>query len=104
MSFNNLTTLIAVSLTARDVNQAQLATTRRETVRGGSTPASLRVTVSARCYQSMSPGIVCGTAVGTRLISPSKQRNFYFVNTSNYPQTIMNTLLLNPGSHMVIRK
>jgi hypothetical protein len=36
------------------MNRAQLAMTRRETVHGGSTPASMRVMVIANCARFMS--------------------------------------------------
>ncbi len=36
------------------MNRAQLTTTRRETVHGGSTPASMRVMVVANCARSTS--------------------------------------------------
>ena len=39
---------------ARDMNWEHLPETRREPIHGGSTPASMRVTVSGRCSQSMS--------------------------------------------------
>ncbi len=46
-----------------DMNRKHLAETRREPIRGGSTSASMRLTVSARCFRSISPGIICGTVV-----------------------------------------
>ncbi len=46
-----------------DMNRKCLAETRREPIRGGSAAASLRLTVSARYFRSMSPGIICGAAV-----------------------------------------
>jgi hypothetical protein len=48
------------------MNRAQPATTRRETVHGGSTPASLRVMVVANCARFISLA-VNGTAVRRKM-------------------------------------
>jgi hypothetical protein len=40
-------------LLTTDMNRKHLAETRREPIHGGSASASLRMTVSARCFQSM---------------------------------------------------
>ncbi len=54
--------ITAAPLTVRDINRAQPPTTRRETIHGGSTPASMRLMVVDRCLRFMSL-TVNGTAV-----------------------------------------
>ena len=54
MSFNNLTTLTAVSLTARDVNRAQLAMTITRMDAGVEPPWMVSRRVVADCARFMS--------------------------------------------------
>ncbi len=57
MSFNNLTTLTAVSLTVRDVNRAQLATTITRMDAGVEPPWTVSRRVVAGCYTFGSPRV-----------------------------------------------
>jgi len=50
------------------MNRAQLATTRRETVHGGSTPASLRVMVVANCARFTSLAVKVTAVYVARLL------------------------------------
>jgi len=50
------------------MNRAQPATTRRETVHGGSTPASLRVMVVANCTRFTSLAVIVTAVYVARLL------------------------------------
>ncbi len=51
------------ALFTTDMNRKHLAETRRKPIHGGSAATSLWLTVSARCFRSMSLDIICGTKV-----------------------------------------
>jgi hypothetical protein len=68
----------------RDINRVQLASTRRETIHGGSTPASLRVMFVANCTRFISL-TVNGTAVSY------KHEN---LKTASYNTSLTITVLL----------
>ena len=81
-----------------DMNRKHLAETRRGPVRGGSASASLRLTVSARCFRSIvsryylwnssAPKLTFFSSINSSVIIFSKpfQHKFYFRVFSTYMQ------------------
>ena len=69
------------------MNRAQLTKTRRETIHGGSTPASMRVMVVANCARSPSLA-VNKTAVNVARLSKDHAKNLNLVSFTTVPQII----------------